>query len=390
MSTKAEKTEFFGKIPDESGLTEGEKEYKEFKSINLEARNDLFKGLVGLAIMYAMVGLLMIVIARIIVTMPLNTDGVFSSIGRMHSVYETRYLSSSVFFGISAATILIGFYYTKQPGKMRWPARILAFVHQAWVPLIFLIVGAIWGYLAMDSRGDVAEFIADTFYDIDVTTSEGETEFNYLMAGMPSFSFLMIGIGGLIISPFSSYSAEILLQDTGVIMNAARKPRKKRGAKIMSFERKSNSWVGRGLVNAGILYCVIGAAIWGIGFALGAGIDITYPLSTLSNYPLYMNVYLWIPIAFGAFCIITGILYYNNPEKAPFRIMTWATVFVQIIIPVIGWFYATIVGRDLLVTGRKEGMQVKKQILIGLLLAVAMVVVSLLIIGMFWLGILQL
>nr|MDO8111945.1 hypothetical protein [Candidatus Sigynarchaeota archaeon] len=59
------------------------------------------------------------------------------------------------------------------------------------------------------------------------------------------------------------------------------------------------------------------------------------------------------------------------------RVLGWFVVFVQAIIPVYGWFYGTVLGRDLWVSGRgiKE-QKSRAEFIKGLVIAVATVAIS--------------
>ena len=336
---------------------------------NIDKTNkSILIGQIGLGIMYAMMGLFMIVTARFLATLPLNTPDVFEMIGRMHHVYEIRWLSSTIFFGISAATILIGYLYSKNPIKNKYPARIIAILHQPWLAIILLVFSALWILQANDPGGDIAEIFAP-LYGIDVSTEAGQLQYRYIMGNTPSMAFLFSAIGYFIIMPFASYNSEVLLQHTGTVLNS------KKGA--MPYERKTVAYAAKALLQAGILSILIGVAIFGIGFVLGYGIDITYPFFKLSSYPLFLWVYPMWPLAFGGFCILTGIAYYKRPDKMLFRTFAWAGTFVLALIPVIGWFYLIIIGRELWTSGDglKES-QSKKEFLIGLMGAIITVAIS--------------
>jgi hypothetical protein len=346
---------------------------KPMKKVKIDKTNkSIFIGQIGLGIMYAMMGLFMIVAARFLATLPLNTPDIFEMIGRMHHVYEIRWLSSTLLFAMAAATILVGYFYSKNPPKFKWPARIMAVLHQPWLAITLLIVAALWILQANDPGGEIAEIFAP-LYGIDVSTELGQLEYRFIMGNTPSMAFLFFAIGYLVIMPFASYNSEVLLQHTGTAFNQKTGP--------MPYERKSVAYAGKALVQAGIFSLIIGIAIFGVGFALGYGIDITYPFFKLSSYPLFLWVYPMWPLAFGGFCIFTGIAYYKRPGNMLFRTFAWAGTFVLALIPVVGWFYFIIIGRELWMSGGgfKES-QSKKEFLIGLLGAILTVAISVVVI----------
>nr|MDO8109024.1 hypothetical protein [Candidatus Sigynarchaeota archaeon] len=267
----------------------------------LETRKSLWTGTVATAILYVAMGFFAIVASKLIPLLPLNTPGIYDVVGRMQHVYGLRYGTSAAFFGLGTATLVIGYFYKKQQEDLRikTAARIMAIVQQSWLPLAILVIAAIWLLQGLDPSGDVAQVFAP-LYGIDVTTQIGRLHYLYIIGGMPTLEFLFFAIGCFAIQPFTFYTSAVVLHDTGLSMPG----------KSMNYEQRTRMYACKGTFQAGILYVVMGVVVFAIGFVLGIGIDITWPLFKQSHYALFMNVYLWFPIGFGVACIVTSALYY--------------------------------------------------------------------------------
>lgn len=336
----------------------------------------MFLGLAGTGIMYAMAGVFAILASLVLATLPLNTPGVYDVIGRMQHVYQIRWFTSSALFGIGAATIIVGYIYSLTPAAP-WKtlaARIVAFIHQPWIPLVFIVIAVMWLVQGFDADGDIAQFFAGPL-GIDVETQAGRLQYLYIIGTMPSMSFLFYGLLSLMLFPFSFYSSAVVLQDTGAALS------RKGRVDPVPYDRRAKMYACKGLLLGGFVYIVIGLVFYVIGFVMGIGLDATYPALSAWDYRLYMDVYPWIPVAFGIACIAIAFMYHAKPGVPAFRVAAWTTVFVQCVIPLVGWFLAIVLGRELWASGRAASPSTaKRQMLVGMIVALVIVVVSLLVV----------
>ncbi|MHA1368965.1 MAG: hypothetical protein ACTSWN_02550 [Promethearchaeota archaeon] len=321
-------------------------------------RKGLYQAYIGLAIIYVAMGMFMILTANILSTLPVNTPGVYDSIGRMQHVYGIRYGASSGLFGLAAATFFVGHVYAgprikrgnnrfskiikkmQENDKVRkWMARIMALIHLPILGLVFLVVGALIIVMASDPTGDLSQTMASTFYNLDVAGSDVDRlHFQYIMGTMPNFELALFGMGLLIASLFSTPVATLILQDTGARILHPNK---------VNYSKKARMYACKNLLFCGILFLIGGAITYGIGYVLGIGLDITWPLFKLANYKMFMDVYLWIPISIGLYEVIISIVYYFAPNVQIFRIFAWAAAIIAFLMPFYGFFTGVLAVRVL-------------------------------------------
>nr|MDO8088353.1 hypothetical protein [Candidatus Sigynarchaeum springense] len=337
-----------------------------------DPRKQLFTGACALAIMQAAMGVFMILASRFLSMLPLNTPGVYETIGRFDHVLGLRYWTSLAFFGLAAFTIIASLVYMQNPDNpvRKATARALAVVIQPWIAIALLVVAALWLVQALDPDGDVAQIFAP-LYGIDVEDPVGRAHYLYILGGLPIVEFLFFSIGNIILLPFSFYTSAMLLQDTRAVAIPG-KPFSD------DYEQRHRQYAAKGLFNGGILAIIIGVAIYGIGFLLGYGLDATWPLFPLSNYPMYMNVYPWFPVAFGAVCMATSIAYYVKPVVQVPRVLAWYCALVLLLVPVVGWFFGINLIINLHETGKNlEKKNARQQLYFGLFAAVLSILVPL-------------
>nr|MDO8115653.1 hypothetical protein [Candidatus Sigynarchaeota archaeon] len=347
-------------------MTTQEKDATRLHLVKDPDRRQVFIGLLGITMLYAMTGVLMVLISNVFATLPLNTPDVYDAIGRMDHVYGVRLGTSTAFFVLAGLTFIVAVEYSIEPtdNLTKWYARILAILMQPWIYLAALIIGLLWILQAMEPDGDIAEFFAG-MAGIDNTSY-----YRYLMGIMPSLEFLMFGVGGLMIVPFTSHASELLLQDTGIIFNKIRKV-------PMTYDDKARAHVARNMLQAGLFFVIIGVGLYGIGYVLGIGIDVTWPIFKLGNYPLFLSVYLWFPIACGGFCIWTAIIYFAKPDLPVSRACAWCTVVLGCVLPLYGWYSSIVIGRELWITGGRVRLgQERKEMYVGIVSAIAAIVIS--------------
>ncbi|MBN2154241.1 MAG: hypothetical protein JW839_22490, partial [Candidatus Lokiarchaeota archaeon] len=253
-------------------------------------------------------------------------------------------------------------------------ARILALVIQPWIALALLALAAIWLVQALEPDGDIAELFAP-IYNLDVSDEVDRAHYIYILGGLPIVEFLSFAIGNLAILPFSFYTSAVILQDTRAVAIKGREFSD-------DYEQRHRQYAAKGLFNGGIFAMIIGAALFGIGFVLGIGLDATWPLFQLDNYRIFMDVYAWFPIAFGVVCMAASIAYYARPAAHVPRVLAWYCALVLMLVPVVGWFFGLNLIMNLRETGKNlEPKAARKQVFYGLFIAAFSVLVPLFV---FW------
>jgi hypothetical protein len=339
-------------------------------------RKQLFTGACALAVMQAAMGVFMIIASRFLSMLPLNTPGIYESIGRFDHVLGLRYGVSTAFFGLAAFTFIVVLLYKQDPDDLvrKRMARVLAVVIQPWIAITALLVAAIWLVQAFDPDGDIAEVFAQ-LYNIDVSDPVGRVHYLYILGGLPSLELLFFAIGNLVLLPFSFYTSAMILQDTRATAIKGREFSD-------DYEQRHRQYAAKGLFNGGIIAIIIGAVLYGIGYILGYGLDVTWPLFQLENYPMFMNVYAWFPVGFGLVCMVTSFLYYAKPNASFTRVLAWYCAMVLLLVPVIGWFFGINLIYNLRETGEnQERKTTRKQSFYGLIAAVLSIIVPLFV---FW------
>jgi hypothetical protein len=311
-------------------------------------RNQLLVGCFSLGIMQAAMGVFMIIASQFLSMLPLNTPGLYEAIGRFDHVLGLRYGVSTAFFTLAAFTVIASMVYVRNPeskAAIRL-ARFLAVVIQPWIAIALLIVAALW-----------------------------RVHYLYILGGLPSLELLFFAIGNFMLLPFSFYASAMILQDTRTTM--------RKGEQFSDdYEQRHRQYAAKGLFNGGIVAIIIGAALYGIGFILGYGLDATWPLFQLENYPMFMNVYAWFPVAFGIACMVASIAYYANPAATAARVLAWYCAVMLMLVPILGWFVGINLIYNLRETGTgKEHVRIGKEIIIACVAAALSIIIPLLV---FW------
>ncbi|NMC05520.1 MAG: hypothetical protein GYA24_09920 [Candidatus Lokiarchaeota archaeon] len=332
----------------------------------------LFAGTLSLAIMQAVMGVFMILASRFLSMLPLNTPGIYETIGRFQHVLGLRYGVSMAFFGLAVFTLVTAFVYKADPSspKRRLMARILAITIQPWISLAILVVAAIWIVQAFDPSGDVARVLA-RLYSLDVDDAVDRAHYLYILGGLPNLELLFFAIGNFMLLPFSFYTSAMILQDTRSTVRT--------GAEFSDdYEQRHRQYVAKGLFNGGIVALLIGAALYGIGFILGYGLDVTWPTFDLANYSMFLHVYPWFPVAFGITCMVTSMAYYWRPGVMISRVLAWYSALVLMLVPIIGWFFGINLMMHLRETGKAlEKRALQKQFRSGFCIAACSIIVPL-------------
>jgi hypothetical protein len=73
---------------------------------------------------------------------------------------------------------------------------------------------------------------------------------------------------------------------------------------------------------------------------------------------MWLNVYWIFPVAFAACCMVTSFWYYLKPTSPVARALAWYCGFVQMLVPVIGWFF----GINLMMNLRASAKNVEPKI----------------------------
>ncbi|MHA1681980.1 MAG: hypothetical protein ACTSUE_13660 [Promethearchaeota archaeon] len=330
-------------------MTEQDINREDDDEFNKVRKQGLSRGLYGNALMYAMMGLFAIMVSRLLATMPLNTPGVYDTIGNVDHIYGVRYISSSVLFAFGGFFALVAYLYINKP-EIRgttFLAKLAAFLKQPYVPIVFIFLGILWGIQVFDPSGDVSAFFAKMM-GLDMSINEDVLHYKFILSGYPILEFLIIGSFMLVVSPFSMYSSAILFQDTGMVLNKRRSKKKPK-----SFETRERLYATKGLFAVSLISLMVAGVLYVIGFAMGVGFDIGFGLFNMANYKVIMTVYPIFPIAFTIFCWVTCIMYFHRPHEPASRIMAWTAFFIQLVIPLFGWFYGALLYQNLRLTGKQ-------------------------------------
>jgi hypothetical protein len=308
---------------------------KTHAQLEAESRRYLGNGIAWSSLLYVAMGLFMIVISRIWNTLPLNTPAIFQVLGNWEQAIWVRWMSIA-FFAIAGLVLLSGLLYSNRAGDKKTiaVAKVVAFIQQPWIAFALIAIAGVWLYIIIDAgkEGDFAAFFAG-LSNVDLGDKALKYDFIWKMQKLPILPFLMFGVFSIGIYPFTMYSSAITLQDTGMVLN------KKRLVHPMPQEQRARMYAVKGLFTASLFYLLIGVAIWGIGLARALGVDAFYPIIAVETYPMWLNVYWIFPVAFAACCMVTSIWYYVKPAAPTARALAWYCGFVQMLVPVIGWFF---------------------------------------------------
>jgi hypothetical protein len=359
----------------ETSIAEAEKTPAQLEA---ESRKFLGNGIAWSSLLYVAMGLFMIIVSRVWDSLPINTPAIFQIIGNWEQAIWVRWMSIA-FFAIAGLVLLSGLLYTKRAEDDRTVivARIVAIVQQPWIALAFIVIAGIWLYIIIDAgeQGDFASFFAG-FSNVDLSIENQRYNFIWDMQKLPILPFLLFGVFTIAIYPFTMYSSAITLQDTGLVMD------KRQLVHPMSHEQRARMYAVKGLFMASFVYLLIGVAIWGIGYARGIGLDAFYPLIAFETYPMWLNVYWLFPVAFAACCMVTSIWYYFAPKSPVARILAWYCGIVQMLVPVLGWFFGINLMMNLRASAdRIESKVARRTMLLGLVAAVISILVPILV---FW------
>ncbi|MBN2151953.1 MAG: hypothetical protein JW839_10930 [Candidatus Lokiarchaeota archaeon] len=347
---------------------------KDPAQLEAESRKHLGSGIAWSSLLYVAMGLFVIVVSRVWPTLPLNTPAIFQIIGNWEQAVWLRW-TSIAFFVIAGHVLLSGLLYSHRPDdrSTKVVARLVAIVQQPWFAIALIVIAGIWLYVIIDAgdEGDFASFFAG-LANIDLDDKNQKYDFIWNMQRLPVLPFLMFGAFSVCIYPLTMYSSAITLQDTGAVLN------KKRVASPMSYEQRARMYAVKGLFTASFLYLLIGVAVWGLGFVRAIGLDALYPAIAFETYPMWLNVYWIFPVAFAACCMVTSVWYYVRPRAPVSRALAWYCGFVQLLVPVFGWFF----GINLMMNLRSSAGDVepgvaRRTMFFGLSAAITSVVVPL-------------
>lgn len=332
----------------ERGVERGAKP-EEFDVQELEAANTrlLGSGIAWSGVFYLAMAGLALVVGSIWNTLPINTPGIFTIIG---NYYQAIYidLAAVPLAATGALVILSGLLYRerKNDPRVRRFARIVAFIQQPWIAIACIVIAGLWIYMAIDAgnKGDFAQAFA-SLEGMDLSIANDRYAFIWHVQQYPIALLLFHGILSLAVYPITMYTSAITLQDTGAIMNP------KERVSPMPHEQRFRMYAVKGLFTAAIIYALFGVAAWGIGYVYSLGIDLAYPLISIESYPMWRGVYYLFPVAFAITCMVTSVAYYVKPVAPATRVLAWYCGFMQLLVPVIGWFFGITLIMNLRSTG---------------------------------------
>ena len=283
-------------------------------------------------------GIGMVLLARVYAMIPLEQDSEF---GDFDHALGMRYGASTFFFVMAAATIIIGYValFSKKENTRKATSRLLAFLLQPWITFAVITIGVLWYLQLSNSDGDIAAFFA-SLQGIDVNTVVGQAHYEYIMRGTPYFEFMMVAAGLGLITPFAMYSNDMLLT-----VNDAFLIGKKR--KILGPVERLHNQACQGLVGTAIACALFAAGSIAIGYFLGTGIDVLWPLFNLREYKVLVEVAPSILGSIGIFLAIASILHRIRPKQRFVRKMSWIAFIAELCIPIYGWFFALTLYKDL-------------------------------------------
>ncbi len=297
---------------------------------------DLASGIAWSSVLYFCLGIMFILVGNVWAMMPLNTPGIYQTVGAAQHIVGIRWGTSSMLFAMGVVVLVSGLLYARRPGDKRVVAysKAVAVLQQPWIGIAFIVIAGVWLYIVFSPKDDLGQAIAG-LYGLDVTAPDEVDYYAFLniMKAYPSLEFLMFGLGIVAISPMTMYSSAALLQDTGLYVN------KKRMVLWQPYDERFRMYAIKGLFTGGIFYIIIGLLLWVIGKAMTIGIDLLYPVISFESYWLIRDVYFWFPVAFGAVCMFTAISYYFRNQNTLFRTLAWYCAYVQLAIPLYGWFF---------------------------------------------------
>ena len=319
-----------------------------------ENRKNLSTGIMWSSLFYFAMGVMMIIISRIWAMLPLNTPGLYQTIGASEHILGIRFLSSSLFFAMGSIVLISGYLYGRDPGntRIRRFSKIVAILQQPWIGIVFVVIAGVWLYIIFEPDSEFGTSIAQVLYNIDLdVVDEQQAEINLyafinIIKLYPAPEFLLFGLGIIMLSPMTMYSSAILLHDTGINMN------KKRLVLAQPYEKRSRIYITWGLTFAGIFYIIVGLVFYILGVAMKIGLDLFYPLISLESTHFFTNFYAWFPIGFGIATLAVRFLYRFKPNAMVSRSMAWYIAIVQMIIPIYGWFFGISLMMNLYYTGK--------------------------------------
>src|SRR5271157_270087 len=350
--------------------------------IEADSHRYIGNGIAWSGLLYIALGLFMIVVGNIWDTLPLNTPGVFQLLGYYAQGAYIKYMSIA-FFGIGGLVIASGLLYKNRTGSkpVIKLSRITAIVQQPWIAIALLVIGGIWLYIINDSSG--AGHFASTFAKLagyDLSNQGQRDQYIWMMEQYPIMPFLMFGVLSLCIYPMTMYTSAVLLQDTGLTMNKK---------KSMPQEQRFRMYTVKGLFVGGIFCCIIGVAVWGIGYVRAIGLDLTYFLLPMYTYDLWMNLYYIFPIVFGVACMITSFVYYFAPRSTVARVLAWYCGLVLLLVPFC-WFFTITLVMNLWHTGKEiEPKKSRRSFFYGFAIAIFSILIPLFIFWMLGLNLLN-
>lgn len=320
-------------------------------------------GWICTGIMYCILGVFAIFLSLMLVTLPLNVEDAFLTIGSFNHILGIRFGSSTVLFTFGVLNIIGGIQYRKSSkGKTTQNfAKLVGFINRPIIPLILVILSALWLVQAFEPDGSISEIFAPMF-GLDVSMKVDALHYQYILSNLPHLEFLIVGLLSLTILPFTSLTTDFIMADMGFKVIKSKNQRK--NERKFDFDSKYNRRALSQLFGGSIITFVLAGLSFGFGYLLGAGYDVTVilvdfnifllPILPNQDYYLFLTIYPLILLGIGTFLVITWIFYKLKPSLKISKVMATISAIILLLTPFYGFFFGIFLILDLISSKRKE------------------------------------